>query len=328
MKIDCPQCGDVFSAPDDRRGQRVTCPLCGHDFVARRSSSATPPAPPPTGRLTGGDEDDEDELRLAPEESRPAGSVLLEPVPVSAAKPAPAKPAPAGPAGGQPRAGAGFPASRADCPNCGATLPPDGTLCLACGYHTVLKRVLQTDLDDLDLDMSTGFERWFGRLLAEGESGASLMLALHAVVILVGLTVGMLFHPHGWYVIGPLLLAYAGLVLWARQSRAYVAWGRSFWNLLLTVHRKTDWRRLSPPFPRRLVFTLHDPQFGDEQLQAVEGVVNYHVLDLEGTTISDAALQQLQYCERLECIVLKGTRVTPTGTLRLQIMKPQLAIWR
>ncbi len=33
------------------------------------------------------------------------------------------------------------------CPECGAEMEPDSVLCLSCGYHTRLKRKMQTDLD-------------------------------------------------------------------------------------------------------------------------------------------------------------------------------------
>jgi hypothetical protein len=198
---------------------------------------------------------------------------------------------------------------------------------VTCGYHMTLGRVLQTDLDDVGIDKSVGFQRWFKSQLAEGESAASLLWALHALVAAVAVIVGLMFHPWSWAVVLPAVLLYFLAIVGLQKTKWYLAFGERLWLLMLRVNRRFGWRHLSPPFARRRVLRIYDPRFGDDQLAEIPELELLEVIDLEGTVITDKSLYQLQNCDNLQCIVVRGTRFTRQGLMRLQIMKPQTSIW-
>jgi DNA-directed RNA polymerase subunit RPC12/RpoP len=337
MKFSCERCGKNVSVPDDWLGNTVKCPHCGKKTLVGQATSAPreQPAPrrsAPNSRLD--EEGDDDlELALAPEVERPRNNLLLDHVTMSDAPATDAPPPPASPK--PPLASEAAPKPRRsskkkvglDCPNCGSSLPPDGMLCVECGYHVTLGRVLQTELDDVEFDASYGVQRWFRQQLSEGESAAGLLWALHAFVGIVALIIGLMFHPASWIFVALGLALYAGLIMWTLKTKAYLAWGERLWVVLLGIHRRTGWRELSPPFSHRRVFKIREPSFGDEQLGQVQGLAEAQVLDLEGTRVTDRALYHLQGCEYLECVVLRRTRFTRGGVQRLQIMKPDAAIW-
>jgi hypothetical protein len=276
--------------------------------------------------------DEDDEVELAPAEPRPRSDLLLEhvaaappsapPTPTPAEKKSPAaknQPAKAT----QTKAGKG----QKECPNCGALLPPDGMLCVDCGYHMVLGRVLQVDLGDVEIDRSVGFQRWFRGMLAEGESANSFFLAVHALVAALAIIVGLVFHPWSWLVVIPLLALYVGVFVFAFATGAHHRWAEKLWSVLLRIYRRLGWRRLIPPFSKRSVYQSRERSFGDAELAGVQSET-IDVLDVEGTGITDACLNHLQNYPRLRFIVVRNTRMTKNGVLRLQIMKPELAIWQ
>lgn len=206
-------------------------------------------------------------------------------------------------------------------------MPPDGMLCVACGYHVTLKRVLQSDLSDLELDSSTGIERWLGNQLADGESASSLLWAIHAVVAIGLAVIGLVFHPWSWICVGVLGTGYLVLVVWLRSGPGSRAAGWLAWSFMLGLRRRFGWRNLAPPFARPRVFSARESGFTDSDLENLAERNELEVLDLEGTGITDQSLRHFQTCDRLRAAVVRGTRLTRGGVVRLQIMKPDLAIW-
>jgi len=279
----------------------------------------------------------EDDFRLSPEESRPKPETLLESSLPPASKPAPGrpKPKPSSPAAGAPKSPTRPPlpspakhkTAEEPCPNCGAQLPPDGMLCVECGYHLVLKRVLQADLRDMELDGASGFQRWMNKQIAEGESVTGMLWILHAVLLVIAIAIGLMFSPIGWWVVGPAYAVYFLLVIWIQKSKVYLRLGDSVWNWMLRRHQRRGWREASPPFRKRNAFVSHDREFNDQALGEVPNMEELEVLDLQGTGITDAALYHIQYCAALKYAVLRGTKVTAQGAKRLQVMKPDLYIW-
>ncbi len=327
MKITCRQCAKSFSVPDHWDHDQVACPKCGAPNEV--GSSAAPPA----ARQEILEDEDDLEMRLAPEEARPQVDMLLESTPVKTPEGRPAKPAasppPAASAGGSNTGAAAPKKSKKSkkCVNCDAELPPDGMLCLSCGYHVVLQRVLQGDMSDVDMDLSTGVDRWFKNQLAEGESITSMLWAMHAVVAIVLSIVGLVFHPWAWYVVGPLALGYIGVCVWMTGEKGSQLGGRLLWGGLLSIRRRIGWRELAPPYAKPSCFVARDRTFGDNELGEIPILATVQVLDLEGSNITDKSLLHFQYCEKLRWVVVRDTRMTRAGVQRLQIMKPDVAIW-
>lgn len=359
MKITCKFCRKSFTAPDRWKGQLVECPHCGQATVAKESEGSPKqavrdeqrPGPRLSPVTQGKDaprrpalkpsspthqDAEEDELRLVPEEAPVRRHVLLEEdlvVEQTKSRKTGAHSAStahaAGPAKGARGKAPVSPASKTtshqplDCPNCGATLPPDGMFCIECGYHMGLKRVLHGELSDLDLDLSVGYVRWFRRQLAEGESGAGVFWLAHALVLIVLSVIGVVGHPNWWIPVGLVAAGYAAFWLWIFKMGGWHFLGKRFWDWRLWWLRRFVWSRL----PGYQYIQRHDRQFGDEQLAEIQDLQQVRVLDLEGSGISDRSLFAFQNCERLQAAVVQGTRMTKDGVLRLQIMKPDISIW-
>ena len=99
------------------------------------------------------------------------------------------------------------------------------------------------------------------------------------------------------------------------------------WTITLTVQRAAGWRVAAWPFPTTKALTLHDPTFTDHELRDVEDLAGYETLDLEGTQLSNAGLEQLAQMKHLRYVVVRRTKVTVAGIQRLQQALPKVCIW-
>lgn len=207
-------------------------------------------------------------------------------------------------------------------------MPANDDLCDECGYHRILKKVLDTS-GVYRPPKEVGFDRWFLGTLNEGESWATIRPWAIAIAGVVALIFFILFFPWSCFLLvifGGLGIAWWGL---SRQSRA--ARGESHPTiplapLLLVLVRLTRWRAPYAPFPKLEVADLSGSAISDDELGdlPLEGV---GALDLERTEISDAGLIALEDARKLQYLVLRGTRVTPQGVARLQKKLPDTWIW-
>lgn len=312
------------------------------------------------------DRQDDDEFSLSPEENRPTPQVFLENTPELDQKGGPggrAKPSGApssskpsrkpprhrsqaarvvptadlaqrqtagGGAKGGPaekRADRGEGAQKKACPNCRAALPSGATVCGTCGFHLILKRVISLDVNEDTLQETQGLDRWLRSMMEEGESLDSVFLLFHVLLAFVGVVLAVIFHPWGWLALGVAAAVYLTILYLGKISGSYHRWSLWGWDKLLGIYRRWGWRTLLPPFTPRVTLVRHDIEFTDEALEEMEDIFDYEVLDLEGSNISDRSLLHLAGCERLQFIVVRRTRVTRKGILRLQSMLPQVLIW-
>jgi len=357
IRITCRHCGKAFSAWDDLVGKAVQCPKCQQSMVVPASNpvspdersgagGASPPRSPGNRPRPRGDFN-----TAAPAGNNPA--VPPKPAltrPVSArptgsppsARPRPPSKAPPGQyvtaAQFAPQQG-GFDATdeppTTQCQNCDATMPADDELCNACGYHRVLKRVI--DLDGIQSsDSSAGFEHFVQRHLTDPEGAGSMLFlakALGAVILAV-----VLLFCLGWYALVVIGLAAIGFAVWYFVLRKKdVADTDSpinrdplsvaFWRGTLWLQRTLNWRTPEPPFSNLRALTLHDPGFQDEDLGDLEELHEFDVLDLEGTGITDEGVKYLKRLKKLRFVVLRRTGVTSSGVRRLQEALPEAWIW-
>jgi hypothetical protein len=220
------------------------------------------------------------------------------------------------------------------CPKCNAALPLDEDLCDACGYHRVLKKVLDTS-DVYKPTTGTGFEKMIAGQIAEFESTESALLwaKVTAVVLLAIISFlclgiwGLLFAT---VVVGVYLL-------WAAQAKQRVAAEESeinrdplsiaVWQSILFVQRGVGWRELKWPFPKTRVLAMHDPEFSDDDLAELTGLKDVQTLDFEGARITDNGLVHFESLKGLRFVVLRRTQVTADGARRLQKLAPHAWIW-
>ena len=351
MRIVCPNCGKQFSAWDDLIGKAVECPKCHQKTVIGGPNEAldTPaskptkptvpsspaPAQPPRGRTN--------PPSPQPTKPIPAAQVRIKPVAPSLVPPPPpptqritpqSKPAPV-PA----RQFSTLPDDDDDsiplgCPNCNATMAPNDDLCDACGYHLVLKKVI--DISEMPKrDQATGFERLLKDQLHDPETASNTMLwvKILGTVFLVGI---LCICLGSWWWIGVLIAAGIGGLFWMKQRQSDGQASSSvnrdpisliLWSMLLTFQRVIGWRKPDWPFPKARLLMLYDPAFDDAELGGLERLNDLEAMDLEGTGITDAGLDHLRPLKQLRFLVLRRTKVTNGGVQRLQQDLKKTLIW-
>lgn len=214
-------------------------------------------------------------------------------------------------------------------------MEPDDDLCNACGYHLILKKVI--DMEGVHRpDTATGFDRVVKRHLDESESTAGMLFwaklgGLFFLVLLCfvclgvwGLAIGVVVAV-GYFLYAAHLRAKAEDNPNAHIERDPIA--AVMWSSMLTFQRMFGWRSLQPPFGKLRVLTLRDASFTNEDLGNVEDLAKIRVLDLEGTGITDAGLTHLKGRKKLCFLVVKKTAVTAGGVERLQQSIPTTWIW-
>jgi hypothetical protein len=221
------------------------------------------------------------------------------------------------------------------CPNCNAEMEPNDDLCNACGYHLILKKVI--DMGGVDRpDTSTGFDRVVKKHLSDPESTANTMLwfkmgGLFLVLVLVLVCLGVWGLAIGAVLVVGYLLYAARLKIKAEDNpdihveRDPIA--AIMWATMLTFQRMFGWRSLQPPFGVLCVLTLKNESFTNDDLGQIEDLKKLQVLDLEGTGITDAGLIHLKGRKKICFLVVKNTAVTSVGVERLQRSIPTAWIW-
>ena len=225
------------------------------------------------------------------------------------------------------------------CPNCNAPMPRDEDLCDACGYHRILKKVL--DMDGIHRPKTaTGFERLIAPQLTEGETVTNLLLWLKiAGFFVLAFILFLIIGTPGPVLV---LLAAGGYFAyrWWRATQAAEAEDRDgepdvnrdpvsifLWTLWLWWNRTMGWRSPTAPYAPLRSLTLRDPQFSDVDLRESDEIANYEVLDLEGTGITDNGIHFLATQKQLRFVVLRRTKVTAAGLQRLQQALPDATLW-
>ena len=375
IRITCTQCGKAFSAWDDLVGKTVQCPKCQQKMVvpaanpvspSERSgtvqrpsqgggtgessgrpvrSAADPATRPGTGKTfaqsSAGSQNRSDRADTPPTVTRPIAGPARRPTSSPPAKTGSASP-PSGRTNSFARATDDLDDSEdlpVGCENCNAPMPPDEDLCDACGYHRILKKVL--DLDGVRRSSTaTGFERLVSPQLAEGETVTNLLLWLKiAGCFVLSLILFLLLGTTGLILAIVVCGGYFAYQWWRTTQAADEADSAEepdvnrdplsifLWSTWLSWQRMVNWRSGTAPYPPLRALTLRDPQFTDNDLRECEEITQYEVLDLEGTGISDTGCNFLATQKQLRFIVLRRTQVTAAGAQRLQKALPDANIW-
>jgi hypothetical protein len=230
-----------------------------------------------------------------------------------------------------------YDAAEKRCPKCGNLLQDDGK-CTRCRYVEPKYESSYLPLDQIQMQLA-GFQRWFCAIFNEGVSVRMIAIALHVLLgllasillvsaILVGGTGGMIaiiliVLAVAFYV----MFIYKGYQL-TRNPRARLAWfQRPIWNLILWFARKMNWQGYDHSLKGRPIIDQRNAPIVDEKIPYLDGLNKCHVLDLEGSLITDKALRHFYGLTNLHCLVLRRTKVTHEGVVRLQQANPRLWIW-
>ncbi len=337
IRVTCNHCGKQFSAWDDLLGKSVQCPKCHQRMVVPKTGSvgSSPPSekrrPSQSARGTSAPASPGKPAATPSPRSRGIAPPLPKEAPRSQ-HPVASRPAPT--ATTTSRVKDEFDDSDAlpiVCPNCRQTMPAAEDLCDRCGYHKILKKVIDME-GVVRRDGSTGFERAVKPLLRSDESTEGTLFwfkILAGFVIFVTLLVCL----GDWFWIGALLLAGGYTALYYKLRReensavnqdpvSAVAW-----HALLTLQRLLRWRRLEWPFPAVRALTIRDTAFDDRDLSELDNLEDIGAVDLEGTDVSNGGLTYLADLRGLEFLVLRKTKVTDDGIRRLQQKLRSTWIW-
>jgi type IV secretory pathway VirB3-like protein len=210
------------------------------------------------------------------------------------------------------------------CPACGAKIIAGEFECRACRYDMQLGRRVEIFSGDEHYADAVGFERYLLKRLHQAENLTGVMIWFHVFSVFM---VGVIYLVvREWWIVIPIVVLYAAYHLLAHANR-YFYRGKSFiWWLFLRFGRIIRWRRLAG-FKKRNIFTTHDPSFNDERLGAKGDMDEFHVIDIQGTSVSDEGLQYLDQMPFLEILILKNTKVTGAGVANLQSTNPDACIW-
>jgi DNA-directed RNA polymerase subunit RPC12/RpoP len=352
MRVVCANCGKQFSAWDDLVGKQVQCPKCQHTMIlggANPILDKPPPSAPAVPKKA-------NPLNQPSKSKNPTSG----PAPTRKENPSAASPAARGPAPAPPAVPAKapvrptplprtFPAAKpsADfdgddtmplgCPKCNAPMEKGDDLCDACGYHLILKKVI--DVSDMKKpNKTTGFERFLQDQLHETESSQSTM-NLMKIFAAVAMVILMFFCLGRWWWVGVLVVGGGAALYWAQHRKRAAEsptddspinqdpLSGALWSMLLAGQRLLSWRLLQPPFSRVKSITLRDSSLTDEELSELEGLEETEALDIEGTAVTNDGLQHLRGLKKLRFVVLRRTQVTPSGVRRLQQDLPTVLIW-
>lgn len=300
FQISCPHCGQSLLAEERILGKRVTCPSCQSPVLVEKADAKS-------GDSDGGGDDpyqlaDETEL---PDRSGPTHSAIVEHAAVE-----PAAKEEAG--------------DETECPACGVKIAAGEFECRACRYDMQLGRRVEVFSGDEHYADAVGFERYLLKRLHQAENLNGVMIWFHVFFAFV---LGIIcLVARQWWIAIPIVVLYAAYHLLAHGNR-YFYRGKSFiWWLFLRTGRIIRWRRLGG-FKKRNTWIIHDPSFTDARLAAKTDLEEFHVIDIEGTGVTDEGLQNLEQMPFLEILILKKTNVTAGGVANLQSTNPDACIW-
>jgi len=228
------------------------------------------------------------------------------------------------------------------CKKCGNLV--ENARCTVCFFVDSKFEKLHCPLSDIEIQVA-GCQRWLQQTMSEGVSVGLIALAgnllVGAMAVMLG-GISSLFLSGlglGPVVGGGLLFLtivstcfYLGLIFKCRQFMrkpvAQLAWfQKPFWLLLLFFARFMKWERYDSALQGRRVISIRDRMFGDYDVMGHKGMKNVQVLDIQGTNLTDQGLLNLYELKHLQCVVLRGTKVSPEAVFRFQQSFPRLWIW-
>ena len=293
IRISCNKCTTAFSVESDKAGLLISCPTCfkEHRVTAPTLKAGDPPA------------EDDGEYTLSPAVELPSLHVPPRP---------PGDP-PTRTSASSPHRNPEPPfteASTTTCEHCGTLRDTGAELCPHCFYHTGLKRVVDIRDPDAPLLAEHGFRRYLLAKLNKDQSPESVFFLVDAMVLLAGLLLYVMQHR-----LAPIMVTVVVMYLIYRIAvRIGRLWysGRSLlWYTVLFLWRALSWRTLGGQDRKHA--TRRGEHFGDADLETMEDLDTYVVLDFEGTALTDEGLATLKNHATLEFLMLRKTDVTPHG---------------
>ena len=225
--------------------------------------------------------------------------------------------------------------SKSRCRKCGGAIG-ENFCCQVCGFKVILE-ASNTSLDRIEIQPA-GCQRWFANKLAPGTGSASLVAAAHSLVALLLIILATTAIGLGGSSAGFVLAAiacFAGLYAYMifefrriarRQPATLNWWQRAAWNLVLYFFRARRWRSNDASHTWQ-VLDLQNQPYDDAQITSLPEITKYHVIDLEGTRLTDAGLHRLQGLAGLQCLVVRNTNVTQNAVFLIQQRLPHTWIW-
>jgi hypothetical protein len=298
------RCNQTLSAPESQIAKFVVCHACQQSVLV----------PPVTETITAG-----------PSSPSP-GTFERNQASAVSSPPRPAMP----PATEERLTFTGFDA-RSRCTRCSGPLDAQFR-CVVCGYQSILPSdARQITRDEMQL---AGCQLWLTKKLAHGIAVSNLLIAAHGLVGIIVIILGIVATVLGGgsavmmlAVLAALVGAYAYAVIEfrriARRPPAQLnAWQNAGWLLVLLFYRSGGWRP-----SRWRTLDLKNKQLNDEQIFAIPDLTTYHVLDLEGTGLTDAGMRRLRGLVGLQRLVVRRTQVTADAVCWLQQRLPHVWIW-
>lgn len=227
------------------------------------------------------------------------------------------------------------------CQKCGK--PVTGSTCSACGFKEIRRN--EKNIRQIR-PRPVGMQRWLIATINQALPARYLTIMIHVgLAIIVALvcfaTITAMsreaisaFAGIGILAIGFVpCVAYLALVFksyqFLLQPGAQLAWfQKPFWNWILRLARKQNWKDYDSRLSGREVITVTDEDFDDEDLLNLDRFRYANVLDLEGTQITDNGLETLYGMKQLECLVLRKTLVSAAEVYRFQQTFPKVWIWQ
>ena len=300
FQISCPGCGQSLLAEERLLGRKVKCPSCQTPVLVEKTDPNNADS----------DDAEDDPYRLAdetelPARNRPSYSAVAEDVVQQTAE-------------------AEEEGEETECPACGVTIPAGEVECRACHYDIQLGRKIEVFSGSEHYSSAVGFERYVLKRLHQAENLTGVMIWFHVFFAFVLGVVCLVARE--WWIAIPVVVLYASYHLLAHANR-YFYRGKSFsWWLFLRFGRILRWRRLAG-MKKRTTWITHDPLYTDARLAAKTDLDECHVIDIQGTGVSDEGLRCLEAMPFLEIVILKKTNVTAAGVAKLQATNPEACIW-
>jgi len=178
----------------------------------------------------------------------------------------------------------------------------------------------------MESEAEPGFHGWLAGKLHEGESLDTVMLW---VQIFVGFILAVLtLRNFPWFLLItiPVVLLF-GWVKVVNMLRKRNGQEPITWYFLATIGRITKWGFLKGPYAKRRVFSAKGKRFVDADLSTIEDPASLDALDLEGTQITDNAIEFLQRLRDLKFLVIRGTGISEDAYRGLQQRLRTTWIW-
>lgn len=216
------------------------------------------------------------------------------------------------------------------CDNCGAEMPAHEVACSKCGWHQTLKQKFEGFIDTGE-EPVTGFSLWWRENYIDGGSTRGLaILFIGGGAFLFFMCFACLYTGWGWYAC---LLFCPLIAVTALVSPFVVGYAQGEtaplhpWNVMLYVLRTTNWPSPNWPFAKVKAFSRRDEPFTTDDFKDVPDLTEIQALDLEGTNLTDEALQVLVHMPQLQYLVLRNTKLSPRTIKSIRTVLARTWVW-